>query len=253
MADLSVGDYVAAIHREGQLMAAAVGRGDLDATVPTCPAWTLRELAHHLGRVHHWAAAHVEKHRSEPLSDEESEAEWGEMPPDDEVVEWYRTANARLVKTLSAAPADLACWSFLPAKSPLTFWARRQSHETAIHRADAQVTAGAIDPVPADFAIDGIDELLTGFYGRPGRRLRSEKPYTFGVRTAGASWLVHIGPDGPRAERSEGEGEADCTVSGDPSVLYFALWNRGALTDLDVTGDDAVLDLWAQKATVRWS
>ncbi len=251
MADLSVGEYIVAIQREGDLMAAAIARGDLDATVPTCPDWTLRELAHHLGRVHHWAAAHVEKARPEPLSNEESQAEWGEMPADADVVDWYRAANARLVATLRAAGTDVQCWSFLPAPSPLAFWARRQSHETAIHRADAQVTSGLIDPVPVDFAVDGIDELLTGFYGRPGRRLRSEKPYTLGVRAGGSNWLVHIGPEGPRAER--GEGAADCAVSGEPSQVYFALWNRGRLTDLDVTGDGAVLDLWAGKATVRWS
>jgi uncharacterized protein (TIGR03083 family) len=251
MADLSVDEYIAAIEREGALMAAAVARGDLDATVPTCPDWTLRELAHHLGRVHHWAAAHVEKARPEPLSDGESEAEWGEMPADADVIGWYRAANARLVATLRAASTDVQCWSFLPASSPLAFWARRQSHETAIHRADAQGTSGPIDPVPVDFAVDGIDELLTGFYGRPGRRLRSEKPCTLGVHANDSSWLVHIGPEGPRAER--GEGAADCTVSGDPNRVYLALWNRGRLTDLDVAGDPALLDLWTDKATVRWS
>lgn len=33
------------------------------------------------------------------------------------------------------------CWTFLDAPSPLAFWARRQAHETAIHRADAQLAA----------------------------------------------------------------------------------------------------------------
>ena len=36
---------------------------DLDAMVPTCPEWTLRELAHHVGRIHHWAAANIEQPR----------------------------------------------------------------------------------------------------------------------------------------------------------------------------------------------
>ncbi len=260
MPDLTVPEHIAAIHREGELMAAAVARGDLDATVPTCPDWTLRELTHHLGRTHHWAAAHVEQARPEPQSAAESEAEWGEMPVDADVLDWYRTANARVVAALRAAPADLACWSFLPASSPLAFWARRQAHETAIHRADGQGTAThradaeggsvQIDPVPVDFAVDGIDELLMGFYNR-GRRLRSDESRTLAVRTGTSSWLVHIGPDGPRTER--GEGAADCAVQGAANDLYFALWNRGRLTDLDVTGDLAVLDLWTAKATVRWS
>jgi len=251
MRDLTVADHVAAIHREGELMAAAVARGDLDATVPTCPDWTLRELAHHLGRTHHWASAYVEQPRPEPLSTEEEQAAWGEMPADSELVDWYRGANARLVAALRAAPADLACWSFLPASSPLAFWARRQAHETAIHRADAQGCSGPVDPVPADFAVDGIDELLMCFYNRRSRRLRSDEPRTLAVRTGPTSWLVHIGPDGPRTER--GDGPADCAVQGEASHLYFALWNRAKLTDFVVSGDLAVIDLWTANATVRWS
>jgi len=99
--------------------------------------------------------------------------------------------------------------------------------------------------------VDGIDELLMCFYGRPSRRLRSDSLRTLAVRTGPSSWLVHIGPDGPRTER--GDGPADCAVQGDASDLYFALWNRGRLTDLEVTGDLALLDLWTAKATVRWS
>jgi len=152
---------------------------------------------------------------------------------------------------LRAAPADLACWSFLPASSPLAFWARRQAHETGIHRADAQGCSGPIDPVPADFAVDGIDELLMCFYNRRSRRLRSDEPRTLAVHTGPTGWLVHIGPDGPSTER--GDGRADCAVQGEASDLYFALWNRAKLTDFVVSGDLAMIDLWTANATVRWS
>ena len=30
--------------------------GDLERPVPTCPGWTFRQLATHLGRGHRWAA-----------------------------------------------------------------------------------------------------------------------------------------------------------------------------------------------------
>ena len=32
----------------------------------------------------------------------------------------------------------MRCFAFLPAPSPLAFWARRQAHETGIHRADVE-------------------------------------------------------------------------------------------------------------------
>ena len=43
---------------------------------------------------------------------------------------------------LRSAPADLDCFTFLPAESARHFWARRQAHETAIHRVDAENAAG---------------------------------------------------------------------------------------------------------------
>ena len=54
--------------------------------------------------------------------------------------------------TLRTADPAVRCWTFLPAPSPLAFWARRQAHETAIHRADAQLAAGPVTPFAADFA-----------------------------------------------------------------------------------------------------
>ena len=249
---LSVADHVAAIRGEGDLIVTAVRRADLDAMVPTCPEWTVRELIHHVGRIHHWAAANVEYGRPTPLSDEESAAAWGDMPDDADVADWYRAANQRLVRALTTAPAGVQCWSFLPAPSPLAFWARRQAHETAIHRIDAE---GAATPEPSPvaeaFALDGIDELMCGFYNRGSGRLRSEIPRTLAVTAGGQTWRVHIGPEGPRGER--GEGPSDCAVEGKADVVYRALWNRVRLTDLNVTGDAGVLALWTEKATIRWS
>jgi uncharacterized protein (TIGR03083 family) len=249
---LEVADHIAAIRREGDLIAAAASRADLDAIVPTCPEWTVRELVHHVGRTHHWAAAHIEQARPDALTDDEAAAAWGDMPDDAGTSDWYRAANERLVRALTAAPADLACWSFLPAPSPRAFWARRQAHEAAIHRVDAELGAAqGVSATPEEFALDGIDELVGGFYSRRGGRLRSETPRTLAVTASGRTWRVHIGPDGPTGER--GEGPSDCAVEGKADAVYLALWNRGRLTDLDVTGDPDVLALWNSKATIRWS
>jgi uncharacterized protein (TIGR03083 family) len=175
------------------------------------------------------------------------------MPADPDLVGWLRDGVDRLVGDLRAAPADLACWSFLPAPTPLGFWARRQAHETAIHRADAQSALGDIDGYPVGFAADGVDELLLGFFSRPRNRMRVEATRTLQVRVtdADAAWTVHIGPEGARAER--GATDADCTLLGPASEVYLALWNRRTVDDLTVEGDRSLLDLWRQRATVRWS
>jgi len=250
---MRIEEHIAALRREGERMADTVERADLDATVPTCPDWTVRELMRHLGRTHRWAAAYVRDHRAAMMSPEEDELAWGEMPDDTALVGWFREGHRRIAELLESAPADLDCWSFLPALSPLAFWARRQAHETAIHHADAQSAVGAIARVPTDFAVDGVDELLRCFFSRPRNRLRSETERTLSVAATDAdiSWLVHIGPNGASAER--GVGPADCELRGSASDLYLGLWNRRPLTDLEIRGDATLLDLWRDKATVRWS
>jgi uncharacterized protein (TIGR03083 family) len=252
-----VEEHIAALRREGELMAEALERADeWDAPVPTCPGWTVRELAHHVGRVHRWAALVVRERRAAgPDEDTEAERIWGTMPADEDVVAWFRAGHAAVVETLESAPADLDCWAFLPASSPRAFWARRQAHETAIHRADAQAAIGDIDEVGTAFAVDGIDELLLGFYSRPRNRARSdvERALSVTAEDAGASWIIHFGPEGARPERAAAPtGKVDSEVRGPASDLYLALWNRRRLEDLRTAGDPELLELWRTKATVRW-
>jgi uncharacterized protein (TIGR03083 family) len=251
---MRIEEYLAALSREGELMAEALAQADLDQTVPTCPDWTLRELGHHIGRVHRWAATHVRERRTEQLPEQEEDRAWGEMPADDQLVPWFRTGHAALLDALATAPEDLACWTFLPADTPLVFWARRQAHETAVHRADAQGVAGAMSQVPAGFAVDGIDELLLCFYGRPRNRVRSETLRTLAVAAtdADAAWLIRIGPEGARPERSDAGG-ADGEVRGPASDLYLALWNRAPIDRLELSGDTELVGLWQTRSGVRWS
>ena len=68
-------------------------------------------------------------------------------PPDAELLDAYRAGHRILTEALGSADPALACATFLPAPSPLAFWNRRQAHETAIHRADAELAAaGMVTP-----------------------------------------------------------------------------------------------------------
>src|SRR3954468_5082072 len=53
-------------------------RAGLDAAVPTCPGWTVRELVAHQGMVHRWAIGHL---RGAPVDPEPLERE-GLASPD---------------------------------------------------------------------------------------------------------------------------------------------------------------------------
>jgi uncharacterized protein (TIGR03083 family) len=157
------------------------------------------------------------------------------------------------VTALRSAEPDLACWSFLAAPSPLAFWARRQAHETTVHRVDAELATGERPEVPPGIATDGIDELLTGFFARARGQLVADPPVTLAVRTAdtGVAWSIEIGPDFRRV--TPGADTGDCVVFGPAPELYLFLWNRRDLDGLRVTGDDSVLELWRANAQVRWS
>lgn len=250
---LTVDDHIEQTAQHGDSLAAYADAAGLDATVPSCPAWDVRELLAHVGRTHRWATAFVATGRTTPP---EGDHELAVAPGDEELLDWFRAGHRDLVAALRAAPDDLACWSFLPAPSPRAFWARRQAHETAIHAVDAALAATVTLPFDTAFAIDGIDELLLGFFARRGRgRLVADPPVTVAVRATDAAaddaWTLRIGPDGRTAQRGEARG--DCVLSGRAADLYLMLWNRRDLDGIDVTGDRDVLDLWRAKARVTWS
>jgi uncharacterized protein (TIGR03083 family) len=253
---MRVDEHVNALQQQGELLATATSRADLQARVPTCPEWTVRELVRHMGRVHRWATVYVRDGVGAPLDKAGEAAAWGEMPDDSGLVRWFRDGHELLVAALSAAPADLACWSFLPAPTPLAFWARRQAHETAIHRVDVEAGAGELTDCSTALALDGIEELLTGFYGRPGSRLRADPAVTLGLHATDAPdgtghWTVTIGPD--RVSTAATAQPSDCTVSGRATDLYYLLWNRLEPDRVAVHGDRAVLGLWRERARVRWT
>src|SRR5262245_34042735 len=194
---MRIAEHIDALRRDGALFITAVDAADKDAMVPSCPEWTVRELAHHMGRVHRWAATYVLQARPERMTDDEREQAWGAMPADADLSGWLRTGLGTMVEALEKAPDDLECFTFLPAPSARAFWARRQAHEIAIHRADAQAVTGDIDDVPVDFAVDGIDELLLAFYSRR-NRVASDEPRALAIRAtdAGTTWMVSFTSEG---------------------------------------------------------
>jgi uncharacterized protein (TIGR03083 family) len=243
---METAEFIRILDHEGQLLASAAEQAGPEAKVPTCPEWQVRDLLRHTGAVHRWATAFV----AEELT---AFRPFGDEPALDgaELLAWFRSGHRRLVDTLGSAAPDVRCWHFLPAPSPLAFWARRQAHETAVHRFDAEAARGGTpEEFGRTFAADGIDELLRGFHARDKSRVRSAEPRVLRVRasdTDGAVWTVRLTEEPPAAEYGEA-GDADCEVSGPAARLYPALWNR--LPFPRVTGDVSVAGLWREKSAV---
>ncbi|MET8976650.1 maleylpyruvate isomerase family mycothiol-dependent enzyme [Streptomyces sp. NPDC004539] len=242
-------EFIHALDREGLALAAAAETAGVDSTVPTCPGWRVRELVEHTGAVHRWARAYVTEGFAarRPLP---------EVPRLDgpELLEWFRDGHRLLVAALTDAPPDVDCFAFLPAPSPLAFWARRQAHETAVHRYDAESATGAQPaPVTAEFAVDGIDEILRGFHARERSRVRTEPPRVLRVHATASNdsgdavWTVRLSAGPPVTERAD-TAEPDCELSGPAPELYLALWNRQPFPE--VRGDAALAALWTERSAV---
>ncbi|HEX2381796.1 MAG TPA: maleylpyruvate isomerase family mycothiol-dependent enzyme [Acidimicrobiales bacterium] len=244
---MEVADLITVIRDQGNMLATAAEKAGVDAAVPTCPEWCMRDLVRHQGEVHRWATVIVRDGLSKP---DVAPPPW---PEDDQLVSWFREGYDALADVLERADPSLECFAFLPAPSPLAFWARRQAHETGIHRVDAESAVGVRTPFGRDVAVDGIEEMLFGFASRSRSRLRSPTPRSLAVRTTDteSSWVVHVDPESVTV--ISGEGDADCTVAADASSLFMLLWNRTDRSDVDVAGDGAVLDLWHDTMQIRWS
>ncbi|WP_212914487.1 maleylpyruvate isomerase family mycothiol-dependent enzyme [Streptomyces sp. TS71-3] len=237
--------HIEILARQGESMAKAAAAAGLTATVPTCPGWQVADLLRHTGQIHRWAAAFV---REELTSFQRRPSA---PDGDTDLISWFGAGHAALVATLKAAPSDLACWTFMPAPSPLAFWARRQAHETTIHRMDAESARGTqADGVGAELAVDGIDELLAGFHQRSVSKVRTDTPRVLRVRATdtGDTWTVRLSSEAPVTERGSTTAEAECELAGPATELYAALWNRRPVPT--VTGDHALAELWKERSRI---
>ncbi|GAA2993814.1 maleylpyruvate isomerase family mycothiol-dependent enzyme [Streptomyces fulvorobeus] len=251
---MEIAEHITSLSDAGLSLAAAAEEAGPDAPVPACPDWQVRHLLRHTGMVHRWATAFVAEGHTAYHPD------GGEPDLDDvELTDWFREGHRLLVEALTAAPAGLDCWSFMPAPSPLAFWARRQAHETTVHRVDAEsALGGPLSPVGTALALDGIDELLTCFHARPKSRVRTGTPCTLRVRAtdADAAWTVRLSAEPPQAVRDGEHAEpepVDCELGGTAEQLYLALWNRLPLSAVTLSGDTRPARLWAENSGVTWS
>ncbi|WP_030798469.1 maleylpyruvate isomerase family mycothiol-dependent enzyme [Streptomyces sp. NRRL S-337] len=260
---MEITEFVETLRLDGGLLADAAQEAGPDAAIPACPEWRIRDLVVHVGRVHRWATEIVAQGLQQPIRP----AEAPDLT-DDELVPWLREGHHQLVLALHGAPRDLTAWTILPTDSPLAFWARRQAHETSVHRVDAQQAAAAsLTPLPSAFAADGVDELLTGLHSLERSKLRTDIPRTVRVRATdvpGADWTVHLSDAPPRAIRTTAAPApgspvdqpaadvkpVDCTIEGPAEELYLALWNRLPWDALTVTGEQALAELWREKGGI---
>jgi uncharacterized protein (TIGR03083 family) len=248
--------YLDEITASADALAADADVAGTDAPVPTCPAWQVADLVAHLGMVHRWATANLTG-AADPSG--VATAALAEAATCDDPADWLRAGAAALVEALRSVPDDVPAMVFLRnAPQPRLFWARRQAHETTVHRIDGLSARLGRMPVAsdvhlaADLAADGLDELLTGFLPRPKAKLRAEVPITVTVAPTDvdAAWTMRISADAPVTTHGSDPG-SDAVFTGTAAALYLGLWNRG--DEIAETGGMEAVGLWRERARITWA
>ncbi|OLF04484.1 hypothetical protein BLA60_40575 [Actinophytocola xinjiangensis] len=243
---MEYGEYLDQIeHQASALRAAAVAAGP-DVPVPPCPEWTVHRLVRHIAKVHNWVgkALVTDPSAPEPHPDRPPES-WPDL------LSWWDDQVGALLGALRARDPAEPAWVFAVAAEPAAaFWARRQAHETAVHRLDAEHAAARsdrADSVPAlvfdpRFAADGIDELLVLMTPRRYRRetVTVEGTVLFHAADAGRAWLVTLRPGQPPLIGPATEVDSDASVVGTADAVYRAAWHRPS--HAVVSGDRTLVD-----------
>ncbi|MCW2601516.1 MAG: hypothetical protein JWM02_3345 [Frankiales bacterium] len=194
-------DHLTLLEGEVVAMVDALRAADPGAPVPSCPGWTVRELAGHITGIHRWVLAALSSQTPPPYDG---------TATDGDLAEVYAAAGEAMVAALRDLPPDHPCWTFDKGNQSASFWRRRQVHEVAVHRWDV-----APYVLSDEIAEDGIDEALD---------LMLPRQLALGRLTLPPGRLHLVSPT---RSWSLGEGAPEATLHGSASDLLLSLWGRG--------------------------
>ena len=218
-------DYRASIASDAERIATLADTNP-NAVVPSCPGWDVARLAGHVGRVHRMTIGVLTN-----TVDGFPESSTLEKPPTDPLLSavFVRSGAAALEDLLADRDVDSPCWNFLNEPSYARFWFRRQCHETAVHRYDAELAfdTAAVPTVPPALSVDGVDEYFV--------MVRERLLAARGMASLGGSlhlhatdtegeWMITV-HDGAIAV-THGHGKGDAAIRGTASELFLGLWGR---------------------------
>ena len=229
----------------------------LDVRVPTCPAWTLFDLVEHLGVGRRkWAAIVAAGPADVPPARSVSEGAPTAPRKREALLAWLAASTQELLDALREAGPDRGCWTrWGDSQSPQTCGAvaRHQLQEIAVHTYDAQVALGDPQPLPAETALDGVEEFQ--FTCCATTVAWPHEPVVVDYHAAeGRSWRLWLSGDGARIGRlpapgtlpSTAAGEdpdpADASARGTASELVLAFYGRIPVDSLELDGDRRIFD-----------
>ncbi|ATL30819.1 maleylpyruvate isomerase family mycothiol-dependent enzyme [Streptomyces formicae] len=261
MTTLSHDRYRAEVTRQFDLLRTTLAGADLSVTVPTCPDWTLGQLARHMGGAVRWSGHLIETRAEQNVPDEAVPNAPGPEDDDPAALDAWLAETAEFAeRVFRDTDADTKVWAWAEDHTA-GFWARRMTHELAIHRADAAIAAGVAYEVAPDVAADAIDEWLeiVQFVQRTspedsaselkgaGRSIHLHA--TDAPQGLDAEWLIEFGEDGFTWRR--GHAKASVALRGPLTEVLLAFYRRRPLDSglVEVVGERELLDFWLERAT----
>jgi uncharacterized protein (TIGR03083 family) len=216
----------------------------MDSPVPSCPEWTVSDLATHLGTVHRWAQRLVHERAQRYQSSDDMGFDTSRADG-----EWIRSGGAQLVETLRSGDPDTPMWAW-GADQHLGFWSRRQRCETLMHRVDLELAKGLSPGADPAAAADAVDELLVNlkaaqvFSPNVAELHGNGQVLTFTTTDITATWSITLHPGGFVV--GAGSDAADATLEGPAFDLLLVLYRRRAAGEpsLHRSGDHDLIDFW---------
>ncbi|MGH9917477.1 MAG: maleylpyruvate isomerase family mycothiol-dependent enzyme, partial [Nitrososphaerales archaeon] len=236
--------HVEAIKRETEAIVAALRDDPIDLPVPSCPEWTLGELANHVGEfTGFWTHVLCE-------STGRPKTPFPDMPSGNPsaVSDWYKQLAGHLIGELRATAPDTTIWTWVPDDKSTRFAARRCANELAVHRFDMQLARGRPEPIEAVLAADGIEEIFIMIEARsaPTGQGNGETIHLHGI-DRGDEWVLTLTTEGLVVDRHHAK--ADLALRGKVSDLELILYQRPTLSNVEHIGDGAALEAWHRAFT----
>jgi uncharacterized protein (TIGR03083 family) len=210
---------------------------DLGQPIPHLGRWKMRDLVAHLGGVHRWATQIVNTRSMDGVSSKKSRLDGIEL------CDWFDQGVNLLIAAFEDNEPDDPCANFNPGSDKtVSWWLRRQMHETTVHRWDAEFPLKCTTPIALEVAADGIDEFLDVFIRTRGKQTL-EAPLVLSTTQPAAAWTLTPAERPGRVDIAGGSSlEVTTELTGPPEQLLLMLWGRLKLrdTDLTIVGDPKV-------------
>ena len=225
------------------LVAVSSGTASLDTPVSSCPGWDVAQLVNHLGVIYSRVALVV----ASRMVKAPDRRQLPTAPDGEALIGWFAEQRTAMLGALEAADDETRVWNFTAdTPGPVSFWSRRTTHETLIHRVDAELAQG-FQPAAAmpEVAADAVSEFFELYFPRSKTKLvetgSGDSLHLHATDVPGAEWTVEAGPDGTTISHGHAKA-AGVSLSGTAFDLACWTWGRLPTRRLEVVGDQQIAE-----------